>query len=120
MPVNTKLSTPDEEPQPPQDVPSYTVDPLERQDADTLRKIAAYANELAAWRERELDVEEIEADAVRDQEELEDVVDTPKGTVVRKMIPCGDDCNGCPHGPYEYLAYRVGDSVVTEYIGKAE
>lgn len=55
-----------------------------------------------------------------DGEELEDVEETGKGTIVVKKVPCGKDCGGCPHGPYRYAYRREGDKVVSEYLGKAE
>jgi hypothetical protein len=107
-------------PERPEEIPTYIVDGLERQDPETLREIATYAELLARHREREISRDELE-DAVGEGEELESVQEESdgKGVVVKKRIPCGKDCNGCPHGPYEYRAYREGDQVKTEYLGKA-
>lgn len=45
---------------------------------------------------------------------------TPGPTTVIKKIPCGKDCNGCPHGPYEYEVQRDGDKLKWDYIGAVE
>lgn len=102
-------------PEPASSIPQYIVDGLDRQGAETLRAIADYALELASYLERPITDE----DLVDDGEELVDVDESSSGTVVRKKVPCGKDCNGCPHGPYEYLVSRNGDKIEWEYIGKA-
>ena len=30
---------------------------------------------------------------------------------VRVMLPCGNECSGCPHGPSEYQVQRDGESL---------
>lgn len=114
----TRMTVP--EPDRPDDVAAYILDGVDRQsDPETLRAIAEYANaradHLEALEARELDAD----DVVADDEELVDVENGSKGTIVTKKIPCGKDCSGCPHGPYKYRNYRDGDRVVTEYLGKA-
>lgn len=37
---------------------------------------------------------------------------------VKKMVPCGNDCSACPHGPYTFQVDRDGDELSWEYIGK--
>ena len=32
----------------------------------------------------------------------------------------GKECNGCPHGPYEYRVHREGKDLKWEYIGPVE
>jgi hypothetical protein len=105
-----------ETPDVPDDVPKYVADGLERQDSETLREIQDYVAELIEWQQREVEPEEV-AD---DDEEIVGVEEHERGTVVSKMVPCGKDCEGCPHGPYEYLAYRDGGTVKTEYLGPVE
>lgn len=109
-----------EEPDPPADAPGYAVDPLSRQDSDTLRAIADYARALAAWKDRDLDEDEID---IGEDEELVDVQEDSSsgGTIVVKKVPCGkSNCSKCPHGPYRYRNYRDGSgSVKTEYLGPA-
>ena len=42
-----------------------------------------------------------------------------KGSLVSKLVPCGKNCNGCPHGPYLYRVSRVNGKIVWEYLGHA-
>ena len=42
-----------------------------------------------------------------------------KGSIISKLVPCGKNCNGCPHGPYLYKVYRVKGKLVWEYLGHA-
>lgn len=109
---------PREEPDPPDDAAAYLVDALDRQDAETLREVAAYALRRAAWLDRDLEPEEL-ADA--DEEIVEEVDDASgKGSVVEKKISCGkESCNSCPHGPYRYRQWREGDTVRSKYLGPA-
>lgn len=108
-------------PSPPESLPAYVVDPIERQDPDTLEESRAYANELLAYYQRQA------ADGI-DQDELvgedEDLVESEDadsgGTRVVKKVTCGKAaCTSCPHGPYEYRVQRQGDSLEWEYIGPA-
>ena len=102
-----------EEPKPP-DAAAYLVDALDRQDAETLREVAEYALERAAWLDRDLEPDEL-ADG---DEEIVDQEETAKGTVVEKLISCGkESCSSCPHGPYQYRQWRDGDKVRSEYLG---
>lgn len=110
------------EPRRPDGVAAYILDGVDRQDdPETLRAIAAYADaradHLEALEDRDVDAEAV----VDDDEELVDAVNGSgsMGVIVEKKIPCGKDCDGCPHGPYKYRAYRDGDTVRTEYLGKA-
>lgn len=112
MLVKMETETPDV----PETVPNYVADGLERQDSETLRDIQDYVAELIEWQQREVEPEEV-AD---DDEEIVGVEEHERGTVVSKKVPCGKDCDGCPHGPYEYLAYRDGGTVKTEYLGKVD
>ena len=38
---------------------------------------------------------------------------------VKVMYPCGNDCSGCPHGPYEYQVQRDGEDLNWEYAGRS-
>jgi len=42
------------------------------------------------------------------------------GCMVVKLVPCGKQCNGCPHGPYAYEVRRVGGKLVWKYLGRAD
>lgn len=112
--------TPDDRPDRP-DAATYLLDAVDAQNSETLRAVARYALELAAWQERDLEPEEVEEEVVDADEELVDVSEAPgsRGTVVLKKIPCGDEtCGKCPHGPYKYLNYREDGEHKTEYLGK--
>jgi len=104
-------------PKPPEILPTYVREGVERQDAETLRKLAEWAANLAEWKDCDVDPKDIEAD-LGDDEELEDIETSSGGTIVEKKIPCGKDCGGCPHGPYRYEVHREGDSLKWEYKGK--
>jgi hypothetical protein len=38
--------------------------------------------------------------------------------LLRRLIPCGKRCGGCPHGPYWYGFYRNRGRFVSFYLGK--
>jgi hypothetical protein len=103
------------EPVAPASIPEYVREGVERQDASTLRELAAWAEELAEYREQR----PIEADDEEELVEVEDDDDTA-GTKVVKKVPCGKDCDGCPHGPYEYRVHRDGKKLNWEYVGPVD
>lgn len=100
-------------------IPEYVRKGVERQDATILRQIATWCEQLAEYREER----PIEVD---DDEELVDVNeddggdDGSGGTQVIKKVPCGKECNGCPHGPYEYRVKRQGKDLDWEYLGPVD
>ena len=108
-----------QEPIPPESIPKYVREGVERQDSRTLRDIAQWVEELAEWKECEVEIDEIEGDLEAD-DQIGDIVDENNGTIVTKKVPCGKDCGGCPHGPYTYRVTRSGDSLDWEYLGKTE
>jgi len=111
-------------PSSPDSIPEYILDGLEKQDAETLRTISRYADQLADYREeqarRELeDASERTADDNPDDwddqkwddaiEEAYDKADIPssKGTLTTKTIDGRD---------YYYLQWREGDDVKSQYV----
>jgi len=42
------------------------------------------------------------------------------GCIVVKLVPCGKNCRGCPHGPYAYRVVKVGGKQIWKYLGKAK
>jgi len=109
-----------EPPAPPADLPAYVTDPMERQSPDALEAIRNYADELLAYH-RAVEAQDLDGDDLAgDGEEVVDVEDDGDETIVVKKVPCGKDCDGCPHGPYKYSVQREGDSLNWEYLGKAE
>jgi hypothetical protein len=101
-----------EHPDSPESLPKYISEGLPKQDVQTLRETAEYIDELI---ELMTEPVEIEPDA---DEEVVDVEESADGSIVIKKVPCGKDCNGCPHGPYKYRVYRQGNDVVWDYQGK--
>jgi hypothetical protein len=98
-------------PAPPQ-LPKYVHEPVAKQGVAELRVLAEWIEDLIEYRQRPLAIE------TEDNEELVEVGDNDaQGTQVIKKVPCGKECDGCPHGPYRYLVHRDGDSVVWEYKG---
>jgi len=41
------------------------------------------------------------------------------GCIVAKLVPCGKNCRGCPHGPYLYRVVKIGGKQKWIYLGKA-
>ena len=106
-----------EKPVPPESLPKYLSEGIPKQDSETLREAQQWINEVIEYRKRPLD----EGEIVDTGEQVEDVEQSSKGTVVVKKVPCGkDNCSTCPHGPYKYLYYREGDRVKSDYLGKAD
>lgn len=128
-----------EQPTPPE-LPPYALDGInDSRTISELRELAEYCNRLADYKERSLDLDEAEvdgeiiADASGEKEpegdELSDYVqdadveelENTKGVALQsRHLTCGDDCAGCPHGPYLYALFRDETGEVTsEYKGKA-
>lgn len=111
-------------PQTPEGIPKYIREGLQKQNADNLRTIAAYAEELADYQEAEVD-RELEDDADQDTDEtpdewdedewtdvLEDALEkaeisASKGTLTEKEIDGRD---------YYYLQWREGDKIKSQYV----
>jgi len=104
------------DPQPPESIPSYVVDPLRRQDLDSLREIHTYLEELIKTREKTPDLEK----EIDEDEKIMKKEEESGYTRVIKKVPCGKNCSGCPHGPYEYHVTWNGKSLDWEYKGKVE
>jgi hypothetical protein len=109
------------EPEPPEGVPKYVREGVDRQDADSLRKLIEYCEARLAYLEAQAARPLDEDDLADDGEEIVDVEEGGGGTKVVKKVPCGkDNCSSCPHGPYEYRVHREGDSVKWEYEGAVQ
>lgn len=108
-----------EAPHPPEQIPNYLADGLDRQDEETLAAIEA----CTRGRREYLDAlaDDLNEDELADEDEdLVDTKNSSKGTVVIKKSPCRKDCGGYPHGPYRYIVSREGDSLNWEYNGAVE
>jgi hypothetical protein len=108
----------------PSDAPKYIIEGFEKQDPDTLRELAEYANELADKKISELRAK-IEENSVAMEDGVPEVADEedwspedwqeatadnsapPKATVTVKNIDGND---------YFYHQWREGNSVKSEYI----
>jgi hypothetical protein len=103
----------DPPPAPPQ-LPKYVHEPVAKQGLDELHVLADWIEALIEYRQRPLAIE------TDDDEELVEGGDNDaQGTQVIKKVPCGKDCEGCPHGPYKYTVYRDRDFLVWDYNGPA-
>jgi len=98
-----------EPPTPPADLPTNIVDYLNGANADRLRDVAQYAEELAEHKEREsrLEAESDGEGAEQRPDDLPENVPT-KATITVKEI------NG---NRYYYWQWRDGDTVKSEYKG---
>ena len=106
----------------PPTLPQYIADGLPKQDDQTLRDAREFIDELLTAREhrREQPISEDELPA-----DAEVVEEEPRGTVYLEDRACGDETCSCmsggqKHGPYKYRAYRDGNTVRREYLGKAK
>ncbi|MFC4987301.1 DUF6788 family protein [Saliphagus infecundisoli] len=106
----------------PTSLPDYVADGLPKQDDETLRDTQEYIDQLLADRERRREEPVTEDELPDDADVVEEGSD---GTVYHEYRTCSDDSCQCmtggpKHGPYAYRAYRDGDTVRREYLGKAE
>lgn len=110
----------EEKPSPPDTVPKYIREGIEKQDVETLRDIIEYASLMEEWHTN-LQSEEIDEETGEDEVIVE--TEGKQGyTEVVKMIPCGKDaCSSCPHGPYVYHVRRTpGGGLDWDYQGSAD
>lgn len=103
-----------EQPTPPQELPKYLRNGLQKQDIESLRTVISFAEALLNYRVS-ITEDDITAD---DNEDIVTIEQNKNGSLIEKKIPCGKDCNGCPHGPYKYRVYRNNGKVKWEYIGR--
>lgn len=105
----------DNPPPAPDQIPQYIVDGMHRQGPRSLAAIEEYARTLQVAIEKQ-DDEPIEEDELADaNEKVVDVEEKGGWTYVKKKIPCGKDCKGCPHGPYMYRVKREGGKLKWDY-----
>lgn len=105
-------------PGPPEPIPQYLGDGLQKQSPETLEAIADYATRLAKAKRARLDAELEEREANVDdapdewdegdwEKVLEDADAPPKATLTTKRIDGRD---------YYYYQWREGDSIISEYV----
>lgn len=88
-------------PAPPTDFPPALATSLADASVHDLRETIIYAQELLQHHQKR--IERIEPGP---GEEIVEITERPGYTVVVKRQPCGNDCEGCPHGPYVYHVTR--------------
>lgn len=105
----------------PPSLPKYLAEGLPKQDDEVLREVREYIDELLAAREQRRD-EPVTEDELPESAEL--LENESSSTVYLEYRTCGDESCSCMrggerHGPYKYRAYRDGETVRREYLGKA-
>ncbi|MFC7010035.1 DUF6788 family protein [Halalkalicoccus salilacus] len=105
----------------PSSLPNYLADGLPKQDDEALRDARKYIDELLAAREQHRQEPVTEDDLPEDAQLLEN---ESSSAVYLEYRTCGDESCSCmndgeKHGPYKYRAYRDGDTVRRDYLGKA-
>ncbi|WP_169312208.1 DUF6788 family protein [Halalkalicoccus jeotgali] len=105
----------------PSSLPNYLGEGLPKQNDETLRETREYIDQLLATREQRRQ-ESVTEDELPDEVHLLETESS--GTVYLEYRTCGDDSCSCmsggeKHGPYKYRAYRDGETVRREYLGKA-
>ena len=104
------------EPTPPADLAAYVHEPVARQDSETLRAIAAWCDRLADHRDAQpVEIDEEDDLVVNVNEDTEET-----GVVVSKLQLCGKDCDGCPHGPYDWRITGSGADRDWECLGRTD
>lgn len=107
-----------DEPDCPDEIPTYVSEGVERQDVAILHDIVVYSEELLQYVQQP--PSENTDDLTDKQEELLESVQGENWTQVQKMVDCGKQCSGCPHGPYLYLVRRESPTKLRwEYVGPA-
>lgn len=91
------MSRSSDNPTPPEGVPTELAKGLEELSDDELRETIVYAQELLNTHEkRGFPIEPTPG------EDILSITEKKRHTEVVKKIPCGEDCEDCPHGPYLY------------------
>jgi hypothetical protein len=102
-------------PDPPESAPKYLAEGVPKQDTETLNEIKDWIQNVVEYR-RSVDKEDLPRGA-------EVVKETPKGTITKEMVRCGDESCSCQegekHGPYRYRYFYQNGSLTSEYLGKA-
>ena len=97
------------QPIPPESAPQYIREGLQKQNAETLQAIAAYAEELANWKieQTEKELEEQAVDEPNDVDaELPDDVPSKASVTIKEIND----------NRYYYWQWRDGDTIKSQYI----
>jgi hypothetical protein len=105
----------------PASLPNYLAEGLPKQEDKTLRATQEYIDKLLAAREQRRQ-EPVTKDKLPEEAKL--IGNKSSGAVYLECRTCGDESCACmsggeKHGPYKYRAYRDGDTIRREYLGKA-
>jgi hypothetical protein len=105
----------------PPTLPTYLAEGLPKQDDETLQDARNYIDDLLAAREQPQQEPVTEDELLGDADLIEN---NSSGAIYLEYRTCGDETCSCmsggdKHGPYKYRAYRDGDTVRREYLGKA-
>ncbi|MEZ3118036.1 hypothetical protein RYH80_19130 [Halobaculum sp. MBLA0147] len=111
------------EPDAPDSLPTYLVDGVSKQDADTLRELAAYATAMADWQEAEAQ-QKLESDAEHDTDTVPDAWDEDEWKQQLEEARAEADVSGqatlttktIDGHDYYYLQWRDGDSTPSKYV----
>jgi hypothetical protein len=111
----------DHTPDPPEVLPTGLVQELQNLSDHELREVISYSGDLIEYHDEEL-ISEIDAD---DEEEIVRVEERDGYTEVVKRVPCGENCEECPHGPYLYHVRPIpeqegDDHLQWQFIGRIE
>jgi len=85
----------------------------------------AYMKDLQDHLSKVLDLYHVVLESLRQLREAREAQDRKgrtirgSGCIVSKLVPCGKQCNGCPHGPYLYRVQKVGGKQIWTYLGRA-
>ena len=74
-------------PAPLDSLPKYLSEGLLKQRSETLREVQQWIDKLLEYRAQSLDEEEI----LDNDEQANEIEETSKGTVVVRMVPCGEE-----------------------------
>lgn len=89
----------------PDSLPTYLADGLPHQDSETLTDVIEYAEALIEERHQPVAPDGLNDDGAESEEK------TDRGTIVTKLLTCGDETCHCltdceKHGPYRYRDQR--------------
>ncbi|KZX46309.1 MULTISPECIES: hypothetical protein [unclassified Haloarcula] len=105
----------DDPPPAPDQIPQYIVEGLHRQDLQSLATIEEYTKTLQDFIEEQDDTPIEEDELASKNEKIVDTDEKGGWTYVKKKVPCGKDCKGCPHGPYMYRVKRENGKLKWDY-----
>lgn len=116
------------EPRPPASLPKYLVDGCQKQDAETLRDLAAYAEALAEHQEieaeRELQEDGSDPEETPDEwddDEYEDALDEAMDKADLDGLTSVSRTKKTIDGrDYYYLQWREGDKIVSQYLAPVQ